>query len=577
MANEKGTTRYPSIDKPWLKYYSEEAIKGPMPTCSVYEYMHDNNVGYEDRVALDYYGRKIRYGEMFENIDKAAVAYYNSGIHAGDVVVCIAPSLPEVLYSFYAVNRIGAVSDYFDPRTEPGVVYDEMVIAEAKAVIIFEELMERFADVVEKAGIPLVIVVSAKDSLPVVSKALLHLKGGKHLPDKWIPFSQFVKENQKGLPEIKPADTADMPAIMEHTGGTTGLPKAVVLSNRNVNAVVHQYRIGGTPLEREHSWLSVAFPFTAYSLVFSQHGPLSMGMCCGLCYETELNKVENMLLNGKYNHMANTPVIWERLMGSDRTKQADLSFLINPSVGADSMNVNKEKEINIFLEEHGCKYPIIKGYGMTEVGSAVSVCLSHECSKIGSVGIPFVAMNVTVVDLDTGKELPYGEQGEICMSGPSVMLGYFKNQAATEEVLKVHEDGQLWMHSGDLGHMDEDGFIFIDGRIKRMIIDHHGFKIFAPHVEQALSVCESVEKCCVVGAPDKQYGAGQIAVAYVILKQGCSADVDELKAVCEKEVPSYCVPSEFMFVDEFPYTSAAKVDYRALERLAMERKGTEWR
>lgn len=301
-------------------------------------------------------------------------------------------------------------------------------------------------------------------------------------------------------------------------------------------------------------------------MVTSQHLPLSYGMKCGLCYDTDSIKVEKMLLTGKYNHMANTPVTWERLTNSEKTKNADLSFLINPTVGADSMNPNKEKEINIFLKEHGCKYPIIKGYGMTEVGSAASVCISHECNKIGSVGIPFVAMNFSIVDLDTGKELPYGEQGEICMSGPSVMMGYFNNKEATEGVLKVHEDGNLWMHSGDLGHIDEDGFIFIDGRLKRMITNYVGFKIFAPQVEQVLSGCKSVEKCCVIGAPDKEYGAGQIAVAYVILKEGCPENIEEIRTLCQKNLPDYSVPTDFVFVKEFPYTSAAKVDYRTLEK-----------
>lgn len=528
--------------------------------------LRSGNTGYEKNNALDYYGRKITFDELFSGIDKATAAFANAGIKQGDIVAGITPSFPEVIYSFYAVNRLGAVSDYFDPRTDTNVVYEELIATKAKAVIIFEDFAPKFAEIIAKAKIPLVIVVSPKDSLSAIPKLLFRLKNKKEFSGNWVPYNQFIKENQGAMPEISLENPAHLPALMEHTGGTTGLPKAVVLSNKNINSVAHQFMIGSMPHDRSHSWLTIAFPFTAYSMVISLHAPLCFGVRCGLCYDTDLSKIENMLLTGRYNHMANTPVLWERLTSSERTKQADLSFLINPTVGADSMSTAKEKEINKFLKEHGCKCPITQGYGMTEVGSGASICLSYECRKTGSVGIPFVAMNFSVVDLDTGKELPYGEQGEICMSGPSVMLGYFNNQEATEGVLKVHEDGNLWMHSGDLGHIDEDGFIFIDGRLKRMIIDHHGFKIFAPQVEQVLSECKSVEKCSIIGVPDKEYGVGQIAVAYVILKDGYAEDVKELRSVCENGLPDYCVPSNFVFVKDFPYTSAAKVDYRTLEK-----------
>ena len=205
---------------------------------------------------------------------------------------------------------------------------------------------------------------------------------------------------------------------------------------------------------------------------------------------------------------------------------------------------------------------------MTEVASAVAVTFSNDCNKIGSVGIPFTHTTISIFDTETEEELRYGERGEVCISGPNVMKGYYNNPQETAKVLKVHKDGNVWMHSGDIGHMDEDGFLFIDGRVKRMIVNHHSFKIFAPEIEKTLSKHPGVEKCCVVGAPDTEYHAGQIAVAFIIVKTGCTVTEEELRELCKQNLPEYYMPQKFIFTEKFPYTSAAKVDYRKLEELA---------
>lgn len=181
---------------------------------------------------------------------------------------------------------------------------------------------------------------------------------------------------------------------------------------------------------------------------------------------------------------------------------------------------------------------------------------------------PFTHTTISIFNPETGEELKYDEQGEICISGPSVMKGYYNKLEETNKILKKHNDGKLWLHSGDIGHMDSDGFLFIDGRIKRMIIDSHGFKIFAPEVEKALSKHEAIEKCCVVGSPDDKSKVGQIVVAYVIKKVNHNITELDLREFCKHELPEYCIPNKIIFTEEFPYTSAAKVDYRKLEEMA---------
>lgn len=265
-------------------------------------------------------------------------------------------------------------------------------------------------------------------------------------------------------------------------------------------------------------------------------------------------------------YFASDNILTEKL-GIKMESERDLSFMIAPTVGADSLNVQTERKINTFLAKHNCKYKIAKGYGMTEVSSGVCITPNNEVNKLGSVGIPFNLTCVAIFDAETGKELTYGERGEICMRGPSVMLGYYNNDLATKEVLRRHSDGQVWMHSGDIGHMDEDGFIYIDGRIKRMIIDHVGFKIFPSTIESVLCELPTVEKCCVIGAKDDVHKVGQVPIVFVIPKKNTNIDKLEkdIMESCKKYLPTYSYPQKIIFKDVFPYTSAGKVSYRELE------------
>ena len=567
--SEQKLTGYPSIDKPWLKYYSEEAINAPLPEGSIYDYMAQGKRQHPDRIALDYFGHKISYGRFLDDIDRIADAFYAIGIREGDIVAGIAPCVPEIVCAFYALNKIGAVSDWFDPRTDAKTVQKELAAANAKVLLVLEPFANTFANAAKAAGVPHLIGISATASLPLLPKLVMSLKAKPKLPQGMLKWNDFLAKSSEVKALLPAGDAVKRLALMEHTGGTTGVPKAVMLTNGNANAVVHQYIHGSTPLFADDSWMTVAFPFTAYALICTHHIPLTVGMRCALCMELDLKKIEAKFIRGRHNHIANTPVSWEQMIHSEKLQKADLSFLKNPVVGADTLQPAKELEINAFLKQHGAKCEIVKGYGMTEVCAAVSVC-APPYNRLGSVGIPFLNTTISIFDPDTGNELSYDQQGEICISGPSVMLGYFNHPEETEKVLKLHKDGKLWMHSGDLGHMDADGFIFIDGRIKRMLIDHMGFKTFAPQVEQVLSQCDCIEKCCVVGRPDPNYDVGQIAVAYAVVKTDEERARAEMKQACKAALPEHSVPARYIILDALPYTPAGKVDFRALERMIGE-------
>lgn len=563
-------TGYPSVDKPWLKYYSEETLHTPMPECSIYQYFLEENKEHGDAAAFQYFGKTFTYRELFYGIQQAEAGYRGAGVQEGDIVSVIAISIPETIYSFYALNKIGAISNWIDPRKGAEEIRQNIVMTKSKLCVIQDIFWEQIDSVLLTIpGITLVLV-SLRDSMPVPLKWLMSFKK-VHVPKskRLIQYSEFI-QGKSVRPLEESAYKKNVPAIMEYTGGTTGTPKAVMLSNENVNSVVVQYQICGAPIARSHTWLSVAFPFTAYSLICSHHLPLTLGMKCFLCFELNIPKVERFLIKERCNHMANTPIMWETIISSKKSQKTDYSFLITPTVGADTISAEGERRVNAFLQAHGSKFKLAKGYGMTEVSSGVTLTPTNEVNKLGSVGIPFSHMTIGIFDLDSGEELPYGKQGEICIAGPSVMLGYYHEEKATAEVLKYHPDGRLWMHSGDLGHMDEDGFLYIDGRLKRMLINHVGFKIFAPNLEAVISQIAGVEKCCVVGVRDQEHKIGQIAVAYVKAAGWQDGLKEQIYESCRKVLPEYSCPREIQFIEEFPYTSAGKIDFKALEQMAEE-------
>ena len=249
-------------------------------------------------------------------------------------------------------------------------------------------------------------------------------------------------------------------------------------------------------------------------------------------------------------------------------KNADLSFLITPAVGGDGMNIKLEKKANVFLKQHRAPNSIIKGYGLTEQCSLAAACI-NDINEIGSVGIPLPQNIISIFEPDTGEELQYNQRGEVCISGPTTMLGYFNNEKATNEIIRVHEDGRDWIHTGDIGYMSEDGMLFIDGRIKRMIIRNDGFKVFPFNIETAIKSHEDVEECIVVGVRDSKYSQGYLPMAHIVLKRQHDKSErlirKEILNLCREKLPEYAQPINLKFRKELPYTSIGKVDFVALQ------------
>ena len=416
-------------------------------------------------------------------------------------------------------------------------------------------------------------MVSPHNSLPTYLKVLVAVKKlFEHKQREYLSWDEFINTAEKKIEYSEEDDLSDVPVLIVHTGGTTGTPKGVVLSNGNINAIPFQSLQFPTDLQSKHVWLDIMPPFIAYGIGSGLHFPLAIGQEVVLIPAFKPEELDRLILKYRPNHFAGTPSHWNSLIHSKKIAKCDLSFLITCCVGGDNMDSQLEIAANKFLAEHNCRYKIAKGYGMTEVNGSIGRT-TNENNPIGSVGIPFAHSVVKICNSETGEELKYNEVGEIYMSGPSVMLGYYNNEKNTADIKVVDSEGKYWIKSGDLGYMDEDGNIFIKGRIKRIIIRHDGFKAFPITIENAISKHPSVETCCVVGKPDLVNNYGQVPIAFVVLneKKVIAKVESELKEICRKELPEYAQPEGWQFIDKLPLTSIGKVDYRMLEK----REGSE--
>lgn len=565
-------TGYSSVDKPWLKYYSEEAIHAPLPKCTMYELLWQNNKDHLQDTALNYYGRKFTYGQMFDEIEKAAKAFSALGVKKGETVVLCTVNTPEMVYALYALNQLGAIANMVDPRTNIDGIHEYILESDTQFVVTINLAYPAIVKAAEGTSVQRIIVISPADSLPPIAKVLYQVKSkSPKLGEKALAWKDFVAMGAGETPNYA-SYVKDACCIMAHTGGTTGVPKSVMLSNDNINAVTHCYRYLGIPFERKHRYFNDLPPFIMYGLCLATHTTLSYGLEVILYPVFDSKNFPKQFAKYKPHHFSALVDHLKYLTIDKSTKNMDLSFLISPGVGGDAVECKLEKEVNKYLMDHNCAYEVCKGYGMTEL-AATAVITFKGANAIGSVGVPLISNTVKIVDTESQEELRYGQTGEIWISGPSVMLGYFKNPEETAKTIFTDENGVRWVRTGDLGHITEDGLLFHEGRIRRIYMTAHEgqpAKIFPMLVENALKESGFVSECSVVGRKRKDSDYYE-AVAFIVKKddiQDRAHIIEKLKEACLRNVPTYMLPVEYRFVDKLLHTPIGKLDFRSLEKEA---------
>ena len=564
------TPIYPSIDKPWMKHLSKRAKGLQVPEGTMFDLIYENNKDYPNELALKYMDIQVTFAEMWEKIDEVVKSLNAFGVREGEIITIAMPNTPEFVYLAYAINRVGAVMNIIHPLPGKEELLGYLEEAQSRYFFMFDGTYAIIKDDLKNTSVEKAIVVSPAYSLAPIKRKLYQLaKFPKLDKTMCIDWKAFLK-NGVNSPATTGKTDSDAMAVISHTGGTTGEPKGVMLTNRAMNSVAYQvWQTFDLADRRQLTILVVLPPFVNYSFVNGIHEGLTMGDTLALLPEFKPEDFADYYKQYKPNVINSIPQYCLAMLNDPKLKDMDLSELKYVVAGGEAMDATAEAELNAFLKDHGADMQITKGYGCTEFTSVVTFTYP-EVNFLHSVGIPFPFVNVKIVDPDTNEELPCGERGEICVTGPSLMLGYYKNQEATDEVIKVHADGQRWFHMGDLGFVDEDGIVFITGRIKRIIMtkgdDGNVTKMFPDRIENAVNKCEDVNASCVIGVKDDE--RIHYPKVYIELKdETMDKDLarEHILEICRKKLPNYQIPVEIEFMSELPRTERGKIDYKVLD------------
>ena len=565
-------------EKVWMKYYLKHLDEAVLPKCTIYSYLKENNANRMGATAIHYYGRNISVAEFFSKIDQCADAFTTAGVKRGDIVSFLSVATPETIISLYALNKIGATVNTIDPRMDISSIRRMVIGSGSKILLAIDVAFPKVMAIIDEIKQEKIIAVSAFASLPPIKRFIKKIATKINVPysDKIISWNTFINNAQPGVAQEAPYK-GDAVVAITYTGGTTGFPKGVMLTNDSMNAVAINFKYCGLVYNRGDRFLGIIPIFSSYGMVCGLHMPLCLSMELVPIPRFVPPTLGKLIKDFRPQHMISTPAFYELLMESKEMKNMDLSFLITMGSGGDTMNEGLEGKLKLFMKEHNIKYPLAQGYGMSELSAAASFCV-NDIYKQGSVGIPSLTTIVGIFDPETGEELSYYEEGEICVTGPSMMKGYFNAPEETANVMRVHEDGLTWIHSGDVGYIDEDGFLFIKGRIKRMITRFDGHKVFPVNLESAVSQRSDVHNCAVIGVNDREHAQGQYPLIVIELEEGADRYkvCGDIFLYCDANVEERGKPVAVLAVDEIPLTGMGKNDYRMLEKKYANYDYTKW-
>lgn len=568
---ERTLTGYPSIDKPWLKYYSEEERKVTIPDGSMFDFLYERNAAHPNDIAMEYYGHSYSYQELFLLIDKCCRNLAALGIRKGDVVTIQAISLPQVIVSIYALTRIGACGDMLYPDAKADDVVTSMNKTGSRLLIVLDKLFSTYEKDLPESFKHTIILLNIADQMAFFPRLIARKKAAysrMNLILHTISWESFI--NGRGI-DYQECHDNTIPAFMLRTGGTTGIPKETVLESRGFNSVAESIFYHGISdgYKRQEGTLLLLPPFIAFGIGTGIHHPLVFGTKLVISLDVSPAAISGLVKKYKPRYISAGVVQMEQLVNDLEGAKIDLSYLKLLWVGGESMNLGFEEKLISFLRNHGCLALPLNGYGLTETTAGVTA-ETMAVHKTGSAGTPFALCSMKIVDPETGVELTYNTPGEICLSTPGIMQGYYKDQQATDEVIEI-VDGERWLHTGDIGFISEDGLLTITGRIKRIIVRKEGIvyhKIFPLLIEGQLAKIPGVQDISIIGRPNEV--SGNDLVAYVVPEESAAFEPIErlLRDYCSAELQSFECPSSFICMEALPRTLIGKVDYRALEDMA---------
>ena len=565
-----------SVKAPWIKNLGGVPAHLEYFQGSMYDKVAQIAVNYPNYIAYDFMGGKVKYKDFIRKVDECARALAAIGVKEGERVTICMPNAPQAVIMFYAVNKVGAIANMVHPLSSEKEIEFYLKESASAVCITLDRFYGKFENI--RGNVPLrsLILTSIKDVLSPVKRKGYYLAAGRKI--KKVPanaeivwWEKFLRDGADYHGPYHVVRKSEDPAVILYSGGTTGTTKGILLSNMNFNALSQQI-IATNPMFKPGDKMLAVMPiFHGFGLGVCIHSMLSSGGRCLLIPRFNPQSYAKLLKKHKPNFIAGVPTLYEALLRLKTLNRVDLSCLKGVFSGGDSLSIELKKRFDAFLKEHNATIPVREGYGTTECVTASCLTPSHW-AKEGSIGLPFPDTFYKIVKPGTEEEVPYGEEGEICLAGPTVMMEYINNPEETANTLRRHADGLTWVHTGDLGMMDEDGFIYFRQRIKRMIVTS-GYNVYPSQIENVLDAHEYVHMSCVIGVPDPL--KMQKVVAFVVLKPGLKVSQEEAKEAilehCSKYVAKYAMPADIQFRDDMPKTLVGKVAYRILEEEELQK------
>ena len=554
---------------PWKDHLGEVPFHLDYFEGSMFEAVAAIAEKYPNNIAFDFMGRSTTYKTLVKEVEQCAKALKTIGVREGDRVTIAMPNCPQAIQMFYAVNLVGGICNMIHPLSAEKEIEFYLNASESVTAITLDQFYNKFENVRHNTKVVNIIIASIKDELSKPVKAGYMLTEGrkvKKIPDDApvIRWKDFLHLSRHCFYNYKVERKGDDPAVILYSGGTTGTTKGILLSNKNFNALGQQV-IAANPMFRIGDKMLAAMPlFHGFGLGVCVHTMLSQGGRCILIPRFTAETYAKQIVKYKCNFIAGVPTLYEALLRLPSMENADLSSLKGVFSGGDSLSIELKKKFDKFLYDHNAKIQIREGFGTTECVTASCLTPPHM-AKEGSIGLPFPDTYYKIVEPGTDKEVPYGTEGEILIAGPTVMMEYVGHPEETAQTLRKHDDGLTWIYTGDLGTMDDEGFIYFRGRAKRMIITS-GYNVYPGQLENIIDAHEFVHMSCVIGVPDPY--KMQKVKAFVMLKPGIPANDDTKEAIlayCRKNIAKYAMPYDIEFRAELPKTLVGKVAYRKLE------------
>lgn len=561
---------YPSKDKPWMKYYDEETLE--VPSCTVFQRIFENNRMDSQNIALEYFGSKISYKQLFEEINKVASAFVNYGVKKNDIVIIFSSSTPEIIIAVLALGRIGAIANMLSPLFTEEQIIAHINETDAQLMIVMEQLWTKVSNIVEQLCVNKITVVSAVSSMPNYLKCFVSHKLREKIQytEKIVKWKEFITRYH-GLP-VAETDVyeKEQPFIMVYSSGTTGASKGIVLTNDGINALISHYQSPDFPYMKKDKFLQIVPISFSTGIVLSCIMPLCLGVTVILEPVFSIETFCRDVWKYRPSMVLGATSLWLALIKNKKFQKTDLSFLKYPISGGEQMLPRIELQINAFLKERNCCSEILQGWGMCELGG--TVCTNtRKHKKLGGTGIPIKGVVVAAFDTVSNQEQSYNQRGELRVLSPAKMKGYFKNEVATKKFFHEDAKGRIWGCTGDIGYVDKDGDVFVLGRASDFFISS-GRKIYCFDVEAVVYQSDNVARCKVVTLMSQQEKY-ELTVHLVKEDTYSGADEELIKEVdllCKSHLTEEESPWGYRIWESLPVKPTGKVD---IEKLGQVKDG----